>query len=210
MLEVIGALKNLMLTRKVKENNLKSSSNLYSPQWVSTDQLPKDLYSEILPNLFMGGTHDDDVVFNSQENEHKITEQEFDAVVTMYSWAHPTDWGVQEMRYGIPDSEIKHINLEKLFEVAYWGFNRWLAGDRVLVRCQAGLNRSGLITCLILMLKGYSQEQAINLIREKRSQVALFNHNYISWLNMEAFDKLNTFLGSKSADMLDPNSKNLG
>jgi protein-tyrosine phosphatase len=177
---------------------------------VSTDQLPKDLYSEILPNLFMGGTHDDDVVFNSQENEHKITEQEFDAVVTMYSWAHPTDWGVQEMRYGIPDSEIKHINLEKLFEVAYWGFNRWLAGDRVLVRCQAGLNRSGLITCLILMLKGYSQEQAINLIREKRSQVALFNHNYISWLNMEAFDKLNTFLGSKSADMLDPNSKNLG
>ena len=210
MLEVIGALKNLMPTRKVKENNLKSSSNLYSPQWVSTDQLPKDLYSEILPNLFMGGTHDDDVVFNSQENEHKITEQEFDAVVTMYSWAHPTDWGVQEMRYGIPDSEIKHINLEKLFEVAYWGFNRWLAGDRVLVRCQAGLNRSGLITCLILMLKGYSQEQAINLIREKRSQVALFNHNYISWLNMEAFDKLNTFLGSKSADMLDPNSKNLG
>ena len=199
-----------MPTQRVKENNLKSSSNLYSPQWVSTDQLPKDLYSEILPNLFMGGTHDDDVVFKSQKDELKITEEDFDAVVTMYSWAHPTDWGVQEMRYGIPDSEMKHINLEKLFEVANWGFNRWLAGDRLLVRCQAGLNRSGLITCLILMLKGYSQKDAIELIRNKRSEVALFNRNYVSWLNMDAQEKLNAFLSLNSADMLKPTMKNLG
>jgi|LakMenE01Jun11ns_1017448.scaffolds.fasta_scaffold9945391_3 hypothetical protein len=210
MLEAIGILPNLMPTQRVKENNLRSSSNLYSPQWVSTDQLPKNLYSEILPGLYMGGTHDDDVIFKSQKNEHKITEKEFDSVVTMYSWAHPTDWGVQEMRYGIPDSEIKHINLEKLFEVAYWGFNRWLAGDRLLVRCQAGLNRSGLITCLILMLKGYSQKESIDLIRNKRSEVALFNRNYISWLNVDAEDKLNTFLSSNPAYMLKANSKDLG
>jgi protein-tyrosine phosphatase len=114
------------------------------------------------------------------------------------------------MRYGIPDSEMKHINLEKLFEVASWGFKRWLAGDRILVRCQAGLNRSGLITCLILMLKGYSQIEAIELIRNKRSEVALFNRNYISWLNMDAQEKLNTFLSSNTADMLKPTMKNLG
>jgi hypothetical protein len=61
-----------MPTRKVKENNLKSSSNLYSPQWVSTDQLPKDLYSEILPGLYMGGTHDDDVIFKGQKENNYV------------------------------------------------------------------------------------------------------------------------------------------
>ena len=208
MLEVIGALKNLMPTRKVKENNLKSSSNLYSPQWVSTDQLPKDLYSEILPNLFMGGTHDDDVIFNSQEeNFHK---KNFDSVITMYAWAQPCDWDVQEMRYGIPDSEIHHANLNKLFEVAYWGFNRWKQGDRLLVRCQAGLNRSGLITALILMMIGHSPENSIKLLRDKRSPVALFNKNYVSWILTDAGIKLNDFLESNSKGMIKPTIKSLG
>jgi hypothetical protein len=44
---------------------------------VSTDQLPKDLYSEILPNLFMGGTHDDDVVYAAPTDKHKINGNKF-------------------------------------------------------------------------------------------------------------------------------------
>ena len=210
MLEVIGALKNLMPIQKVKENNLKSSSNLYSPQWVSTDQLPKELYSEILPNLFMGGTHDEDVIFNQSKDELKVTDKDFNSVITMYSWAQPTDWGVQEMRYGIPDSEIHHANLTKLFEVALWGFKRWQQGDKLLVRCQAGLNRSGLITTLILMMIGYSAENSINLLRVKRSPVALFNKNYVSWILTDAQTKLNHFLDSNSEGMIKPTIKSLG
>ena len=202
MLEVIGAPKNLMLTQKVKENNLKSSSNLYSPQWVSTDQLPKDLYSEILPGLYMGGTHDDDVVFKGQkENFHK---KNFDCVITMYAWAQPCDWDVQELRYGIPDSEIKDIELSKLIEIAEWGHKKWLAGERTLIRCQAGLNRSGLVTALILLLNGMSPEQAIAQIRHKRSPVALFNKAYIDWILTESKSKIGHLI---NIDLFDKVSK---
>ena len=177
-----------MPTQKAKENNLKSSSNLYSPQWVSTDQLPKDLYSEILPGLYMGGTHDDDVVFKGQkDNFHK---NNFDCVITMYAWA----------QYGIPDSEIKDVELSKLLEIAQWGHKKWLCGERVLIRCQAGLNRSGLITALILLLEGMSPEQAIAQIRQKRSPVALFNKAYVDWILTESQSKIGHLINNALFD----------
>ena len=187
-----------MPTQKVKENNLKSSSNLYSPQWVSTDQLPKDLYSEILPNLFMGGTHDDDVVYAAPTDKHKINSNKFDCVIT--TWAQPCDWDVQEMRYGIPDSEIKDVELSKLLEIAQWGHKKWLSGERVLIRCQAGLNRSGLITALILLLEGMSPEQAIAQIRQKRSPVALFNKAYVDWILTESQSKIGHLINNALFD----------
>ena len=210
MLEVIGALKNLMPIRIVKENNLKSSSNLYSPQWVSTDQLPKDLYSEILPNLFMGGTHDDDVVYAKPTDKHKINSNKFDCVITMYAWANPTDWGVEEIRYGIPDSDINDANIKKLLDIAYWGYQRWLSGEKVLIRCQAGLNRSGLITTLILMMNELNPTSAINLIRDKRTPFALFNKNYVSWLTKHARQEVKHFLETKGQSMLKPTSEFMG
>ena len=96
---------------------MKTNTNLYSPQWVSTDELPKDLYSEILPGLFMGGTHDDDVVYAKPTDKHKINSNKFDCVITMYAWANPTDWGVEEIRYGIPDSDINDANIKKLLDI---------------------------------------------------------------------------------------------
>jgi len=66
-----------------------------------------------------------------------------------------------------------------------FGYNRWLSGDRLLVRCQAGLNRSGLVTALILMSTGLDAETAISEIRNKRADVALFNTEYVTWLLTE-------------------------
>jgi protein-tyrosine phosphatase len=50
------------------------------------------------------------------------------------------------------------------------------------VRCQAGLNRSGLVTALILMKEGFTAQDAINLIRSKRHEDALFNDSFANWL----------------------------
>jgi hypothetical protein len=176
---------------------MKTNTNLYSPQWVSTDEPPKDLYSEILPGLFMGGTHDDDVVYAKPTDKHKINSNKFDCVITMYAWANPTDWGVEEIRYGIPDSDINDANIKKLLDIAYWGYQRWLSGEKVLIRCQAGLNRSGLITSLILIMDGLFPMSAVNLIREKRTPFALFNQNYVTWLTEQARDEVEDFLESK-------------
>jgi hypothetical protein len=181
---------------------IQANNNLYSPQWVSTDELPKDLYSEILPGLFMGGTHDEDVVYAKPTDKHKININKFDCVITMYAWANPTDWGVEEIRYGIPDSDINDANIKKLLDIAYWGYRRWLSGEKVLIRCQAGLNRSGLITSLILIMDGLFPMSAVNLIREKRTPFALFNQNYVTWLTEQARDEVKDFLESKHPSII--------
>ena len=145
---------------------------------------PISLYSEIAPNLFMGGTDDADVIHYPASNRAR-TDMPFDAIVTMYAWAQPADWKVQEFRYGVPDAAISHIDLDRLKQAVEFGYKRWLAGDRVLIRCQAGLNRSGLVTALILMSTGLDAETAIMEIRKNRAGMALFNEGYVAWLKAE-------------------------
>ena len=146
---------------------------------------PTSLYSEIAPNLFMGGTADEDVIHQAVAYNKARTDLPFDAIITMYAWANPADWKVQEFRYGIYDSDISQIDLDRLKQAVEFGYKRWLSGDRVLVRCQAGLNRSGLVTALIMMSTGLDAETAIEQIRKNRAEIALFNTHYVEWLMSE-------------------------
>jgi hypothetical protein len=155
--------------------NSSTKENLMYPQ----------LFSMIAPNLFQGGTDDLDVIHLPVTNNRKRTDLPFDAIVTMYAWARPADWNVQEFRYGVPDASIKDIDLQRLRQAVDFGYDRWKQGDRVLIRCQAGLNRSGLVLALILIKDGSTPEQAINLIRESRGEDALFNTNFCTWLLTE-------------------------
>ena len=75
---------------------------------------PRTLYSEIAPNLFMGGTSDDDVIQVPAPRFQRRDDLPFDAIVTMYAWARPADWKVQEFRYGVPDAAIADIDLSRL------------------------------------------------------------------------------------------------
>jgi len=145
---------------------------------------PNALFNEIATNLFMGGTEDMDVIHFPAKNNNR-TDLPFDAIVTMYAYAQPADWKVQEFRYGVPDAAIEYIDLDRLKQAVEFGYNRWMAGDRVLVRCQAGLNRSGLVTALILMSTGLDAETAIEQIRKNRAEIALFNEDYVRWLKIE-------------------------
>jgi protein-tyrosine phosphatase len=144
------------------------------------------LFSMIAPNLFQGGTDDLDVIHLAKTNNRPRTDLPFDAIVTMYAWARPADWNVQEFRYGVPDASITDIDLQRLKQAVEFGYDRWKQGDRVLIRCQAGLNRSGLVTALTLMISGMSADQAIDTLREKRSSYALCNGEYEHWLLTEA------------------------
>ncbi len=143
------------------------------------------LYSMIAPNLFQGGTDDLDVIHLAQTNNRPRTDLPFDAIVTMYAWARPADWNIQEFRYGVPDASIKDIDLDRLRQAVDFGYDRWKQGDRVLVRCQAGLNRSGLVLALILIKDGIAPQEAINCIRDGRGPDALFNDNFHAWLLKE-------------------------
>jgi len=90
---------------------------------------PTSLYSEIAPNLFMGGTDDADVIHRAAPHNTARKDLPFDAIVTMYAWARPADWKVQEFRYGIYDSAITEIDLDRLKQAVEFGIT---AGYQVI------------------------------------------------------------------------------
>jgi hypothetical protein len=144
------------------------------------------LYSEVAPNLFMGGTHDNATIDQAQKLRNFDGSNEFDCVVTLYAWAAPANWGVEERRFGFPDANIIKDYIPTIVELAQWAHSKWASGKRVNIRCQAGLNRSGLVTALTLMLSGMTAEEAIQTLRQRRSEYALCNSDYENWLLSEA------------------------
>ena len=162
------------------------NEELFAPRWHTDDQYPTEPYAEILPGLYMGGTADDQTVDYPQQLPDLSDPKVFDAVVTLYSWAQPVGWGVEEMRYGFADASVEHFDVQRLVRVSKWAFDRWDSGEQVLIRCQAGLNRSGLVTALTMMHAGFEPTDAIRQIRQQRSEVALFNNHYVTWLITEA------------------------
>jgi protein-tyrosine phosphatase len=141
--------------------------------------IASELYSEILPGLFMGGTADDDVLDIAKPLRNLSEVQEFDSVVTCYSWAQPMSWYVHENRFGFADGPIDEKTFAKVNELASWLYAEWKLGKKCLARCQAGLNRSGILIALTIMKDGYSADEAIALIRAKRSPLALFNQEFV-------------------------------
>lgn len=53
---------------------------------------------------------------------------------------------------------------------------------KTLVHCEAGLNRSGLVVALVLMRRGRSAREAIELLRERRSSEVLCNLVFERWV----------------------------
>jgi protein-tyrosine phosphatase len=58
----------------------------------------------------------------------------------------------------------------------------FMHAGKVLCHCQAGLNRSSLISGLALILDGYEPEEAIRLLRTSRSPAVLCNGSFERWL----------------------------
>lgn len=169
----------------MKKTNLKREDTIYNYP---------PLISEITSNLFMGGTADDDVINIAAQLTDIKYDHDFQTIVTMYAWARPADWNVQEFRYGIPDASINLVDLDRLRNAVEFAYLRWKSGDRILIRCQAGLNRSGLVTALVLIKDGHRPQDAIDLIRMNRHPEALFNQSFESWLlefGSEFFSSLN-------------------
>ncbi len=75
----------------------------------------------------------------------------------------------------LPDTRI----LEGLADIAV-GFLK--KGQKILISCAAGVNRSNLLACLIMMkFLNIDAKKAIEEIR-KKNPFALVNESYYSWL----------------------------
>jgi hypothetical protein len=147
--------------------------------------MAEQLYSEILPNLWQGGTDDFDTINYPKSSAFNQNPHQWQSVATLYAVAHPMGWGVREQRFGFPDDVLELSNTGHINEIAEWLHKEWKQGRKVLARCQAGWNRSGLVIGLILLKEGYSADEAIELIRSKRSPYALCNPDFVRYLRKD-------------------------
>jgi protein-tyrosine phosphatase len=157
-------------------NEILEAPRAYSKPFTETT------WSQVLPGLYQGGTDDADVVRFGRRYGAAITKENFDLVVTMYAEALPVDWWVQELRYAIYDGDMNDVDLDSLKQIVFEAHRQGVAGRRVLVRCQAGWNRSGLVTCLVLIRAGFTPDEAIHLIRRARGGYAMSNSRFEHWL----------------------------
>lgn len=145
------------------------------------NELP--LYSEILPGLWQGGTDDDQLVHKGSGRLPTVNDpKDFDVVVSLCAYTLPVGWHVKEYRYAFPDGPTEPHIYKELEKIAEYAHQDWVSGKKVLIRCQAGLNRSGLVTALILLREGATLEKIVALIREKRGEYALSNNHFMDYL----------------------------
>ena len=136
---------------------------------------PLSLWSEIIPNLWVGGTDDLDVV-NVPKTLPSFGEVKmFDTVISLYAHSQPVGWQVKELRWGFGDGPLNLEDEKELDKIADWAYQEFISGKKIGVRCQLGINRSAYFAGKLLIKLGYQPSEAIALIREKRSPYALNN-----------------------------------
>lgn len=106
----------------------------------------------------------------------------FDKILNLYPWgkyvvpeeSSMTEFEMYDSATGIPE------NLDDAVKMVI----SWLEdGRRVLVHCQAGLNRSSLVVARVLMDKyGMEPDEAIDHIRSNRSPLCLCNDTFRQYL----------------------------
>ena len=130
------------------------------------------LISQIQPGLYLGGV---------KQRVHLPVQIEY--VVSLYpSEAYTTHDGVRGvLSLALMDAELDADALEQ-FQLAADVVNEFWRLGPTLVHCQAGLNRSSFVLCLALLQHGYSAEDAIELVREKRSPACLCNPHFEQYL----------------------------
>ncbi|MFF5481644.1 protein phosphatase [Streptomyces sp. NPDC012935] len=141
---------------------------------------PDSPWSEIVPGLWMGGH---EFRGRSGQVEFAVVRDEFDLVQTLLRLpGHGPDPGVQHHVWPIPDGPLDGTQLAGVIRLAEAACEALDGGRRVLVRCYHGYNRSGLVIAHALVRRSHSAEQAIRLIRSRRSPWALHNELFVDYL----------------------------
>jgi protein-tyrosine phosphatase len=129
--------------------------------------------TEIAPNLWQGGCEDGLVLPKAIRH-----------LVSLCPWES------YDVRHDLASSVSVRMldgrgqDMGLIPELARW-VNACRVSGPVLVHCQAGLNRSSLVVASALMLEGRTADEAIALIREKRSPACLCNPDFEEWLRSD-------------------------
>ena len=138
-------------------------------------------WDEIVPSLWMGGHHYRDAMGTRVP---VVVGGEFDLVISLYvREGHGPSDGVEHWCAEVPDGPLTAEQIGAVSRAARLAAESIEQGRRVLVRCHSGYNRSGLVIAHTLTLLGHSTDDAIFLVRNRRSKWALNNSLFVDYLN---------------------------
>ncbi|WP_051551698.1 protein-tyrosine phosphatase family protein [Nocardioides sp. URHA0020] len=134
-----------------------------------------DAWNEVVPGLFQGG-HD----VRSQSASACVVGAEFDLVVSLATRpGYGPAAGVEHVVLRLADAAIDPVTAVRVDEVAGRVAVALADGQRVLVRCSGGLNRSGLVVASALVKHGRTPDEAIAAVRRARGPWALTNPGFV-------------------------------
>ncbi|MGW0880993.1 protein-tyrosine phosphatase family protein [Streptomyces sp. NPDC002671] len=142
---------------------------------------PDSPWNEIMPGLWMGGY---EFRGRSGRPEFAVVRNDFDVVQSLLRLpGYGPDPGVEHHVWPIPDGPLDGTQLAGVMRLAQAANEALDTGRSVLVRCYHGYNRSGLVVAHALVQRGRSAEEAIELIRGRRSPWALHNELFVDYLH---------------------------
>ena len=128
--------------------------------------VPPDPWNQITPNLWQGGGL-------RHHPGYRAEDDGFDAVLTLmdgYPLIH-----AREVVMPCHDNDVIPPRLGEAVDLV----REWLAaGLKVGVRCEMGLNRSGLVVAQTLCYEGWEPREVIDLMRRVRGQFVLCNPHF--------------------------------
>ncbi|WP_410562772.1 protein phosphatase [Amycolatopsis sp. cmx-4-61] len=137
---------------------------------------PEDPWNEVGPRLWMGG-------HVRAGAEPVVVGREFDLVLSLYQCeGHGPAPGVEHHFAEMPDGPLTAAQLADVERFAVLAAEAVRAGRLTLVRCHAGLNRSGLVAAQALVELGLGVPAAIERVRQRRSPWALSNELFVQYL----------------------------
>lgn len=126
-------------------------------------------FSWVTPNLAVGGR------FSSEAAEH---------LAKKFGITHIVDVRVEDKddeavlkEHGItllhlPTVDSRAVSQEMLEDGVAWVNQQLADGGRVYIHCAHGIGRSVLLACCVLVTMGYSAQEALRLVKQKRPQAA--------------------------------------
>lgn len=140
-------------------------------------------WDEVYPGLHVGGHMRDDGGWTVPV----VVADEFDVVVSLYAEpGHGPGEGVEHHYHRMADADLLGRDATEVARLAELTADRVAAGRRVLVRCQAGLNRSSLVAALAMVRLGVEPQDAIDRIRADRHVNCLFNRSFVEHVRAAA------------------------
>ena len=130
------------------------------------------LVSHVVDNLYVGG-----------HSDHADLGDFFTHVFSLYVWGrqyttHDDTKHASVRMFDSPDEDTSLV--DQIVSDVVLALEE---GGNVLVHCQAGINRSNLVAALALrQWKNMTSQEAITLLRERRSPLILANRSFESYL----------------------------